>query len=236
MRRNIGAGGVAWAAVLAIGLALTSGAARAQDEDLDVSADTRRGSTELTLFGGGYLGGTVYAGDDGTLSRDVEVGDDWSYGARLAYVFNRTVGLELGYGRSTSGLKVQSGGGFQDTDIGEITEDRYELNLNFYMRPGPMRGFFTFGGGATHFGADFDDGSGNPRSASDTRFTSNLGLGFQYSASEKMGLRIDARWRYTETNTGGSDVYCDIYGFCYEYDNSSYTSAEFTAGLTYTIR
>jgi hypothetical protein len=129
-----------------------------------------------------------------------------------------------------------SGGGFQSTSIGDLTEDRYELNLNFYLRPGAMRGFFTIGGGATHFGADFDDGSGNPRSASDTRFTSNLGLGFQYSGKGKVGLRIDGRWRYTETNTGGTDVYCDIYWFCYAYDNSNYTSAEVTAGLTYLLR
>jgi len=108
--------------------------------------------------------------------------------------------------------------------------------LNFYLRPGAMRGFFTIGGGATHFGADFDDGSGNPSSASDTRFTSNLGLGLQYSGKGKVGLRIDGRWRYTETNTGGTDVYCDVYGFCYEYDNSNYTSAEVTAGLTYLLR
>jgi hypothetical protein len=238
MRNDIGARPFAIAVLRALVLlALTWGYAAAQGVDEEPVQDSPQGSAELSLYGGGYFGGTVYAGENGGGAvRDVQVGDDWTYGARLGYVFNRSIGLELGYGRSASGLKVESGAGFQATSIGDLTEDRYELNLNFYLRPGPMRGFFSIGGGATHFGADFDDGSGSPRSASDTRFTSNLGLGFQYSASEKMGLRIDGRWRYTDTNTGGSDYYCDIYGFCYEYDNSSYTSAELTAGLVYTIR
>ena len=100
-----------------------------------------------------------------------------------------------------------------------------------------MRFCFTAGGGATHFRADLGNAVGSVSgSASDTRFTSNLGLGFQYDASEKVGLRIDGRWRYTDTNTGGSEITCDVYGFCYEYDNSSYSSAEVAAGLTYKLR
>lgn len=224
------------AAMAAVTVLCVAPAARAQEPYEEHSPENPKGSVELSLYGGGYFGGTIYAGSTATVVRDVHVGDDWTYGGRLGYVFNRSVGLELGYGRSSSDLKVDSGGGFQSSPIGDLTENRYELNLNFYLRPGAMRGFFTIGGGATHFAADLDDGSGNPGSASDTRFTSNLGLGFQYSGKGKVGLRIDGRWRYTETSTGGSDVYCDIYGFCYEYDNSNYTSAELTAGLTYLLR
>lgn len=236
MSRNVIARSIA--AALAAALLLgTAGIVRAQDADLEPPRDTRTGSTELTVYGGGYFGGTVYAGTSGTIVRDVQVGDDWAYGARLAYVFNRSVGVELGYGRSTSGLSVESGGGFQSESIGDLTEDRYELNLNFYLSPREMRFFFTAGGGATHFRADLGNAVGSVSgSASDTRFTSNLGLGFQYDASEKVGLRIDGRWRYTDTNTGGSEITCDVYGFCYEYDNSSYSSAEVAAGLTYKLR
>jgi opacity protein-like surface antigen len=237
MRNNIAVRRSGLATALTLGLVvLASGQARGQVADEEPLDETRRGSTELTLYGGGYFGGTVYAGTSGAIARDVSVGDDWTYGARLGYVFNRTMGLELGYGRSTSELKVEDGGGFQATKIGDLTEDRYELNLNFYLSPATTAFFFTLGAGATHFGADLDDGSGNPESASDTRFTSNLGLGLQYAANEKMALRIDGRWRYTDTNTGSSEVYCDVYGYCYGYDNSSYSSAEVTAGLTYKLR
>ena len=225
------------ALLVATALLGTAAAARAQDPDLEPPADTRSGAIELTLYGGGYFGGTVYAGTSGAVVRDVEVGDDWTYGGRLGYVFHRTIGVELGYGRSTSDLRVDSGGGFQSSSIGDLTEDRYELNLNFFLSPQAMRFFFTVGGGATHFRADFsDEAAATERSASDTRFTSNLGLGFQYDASEKVGLRIDGRWRYTDTNTGSTEITCDVYGFCYEYDNSSYSSAEVAAGLTYKIR
>jgi len=224
------------AMIAAAVLALATGSARAQVPDEDQTPESPKGHVELNLYGGGYFGGTVYAGSTSTVVRDVHVGDDWTYGARLGYVFNRTVGLELGYGRSDSELKVESGGGFQASSIGSLTEDRYEMNLNFYLRPGPMRGFFSVGGGATHFGAEFDAAPGSPNSASDTRFTSNLGLGLQVSGKGKMGFRIDGRWRYTDTNSGGTDVTCDVYGFCYTYDNSNYTSAEVTAGLVYQLR
>jgi len=221
------------AAAALVGAAAES---HAQDPSLEPPPETRSGATELTIYGGGYFGGTVYAGTNGAIVRDVHVGDDWSYGARLGYVFNRTIGVELGYGHSASGLSVDSGGGFQSSSIGDLTENRYELNLNFFLSPREMRFFFTAGGGATHFNAELNDGQGTIASASDTRFTSNLGLGFQYDASEKVGLRIDGRWRYTDTNSGSTEITCDVYGFCYEYDNSSYSSAEVAAGLTYKLR
>jgi hypothetical protein len=198
---------------------------------------TKRASTELTLYGGGYFGGDIYSGSYSGLSRSVNVDDDWAYGGRLAYVFNGTVGLELGYGRSDAAMTLGAGAGLLPTQLGRLTENRYELNLNLYTNPGPVRGYFTLGGGATDFSATFN---GNlpvtgAATASDTRFTSNIGLGIMFSKNEHVALRIDGRWRYTDTNVGGNSYYCDFYGYCYTYDNSYYGSAEFTGGLTFAL-
>ncbi len=163
--------------------------------------------------------------------RDVNVDDDWSYGGRLAYVFNGMVALEGGYGHSDAAMTLGVGAGQLPSNIGDLTENRYELNLNFYTNPGPVQGYFTLGGGATDFKAKFENG----QSASDTRFTSNIGLGIKFSSSPKVALRLDGRWRYTDTNIGGTSYYCDFYGFCYAYDNSYYGSGEFTGGLTYSL-
>jgi len=215
----------------ALGIALllaSATTARAQYE--------QKGSTQLTAYGGGYLGGTVYTGDNGTFTRNVDVQDDWAYGGKLAHVFNNVLGLEFGYGRSQSGLQLEPGTGMPAAPIGNLTENRYDLNLNFYTHPNTVQGYFTLGGGATHFGAEFDDGSGSPpKSVSDTRFSSNFGIGMLLHTSPKMAFRLDGRWRYTDTNVGRQDYYCDAFGYCYGYDNSFYSSGEITGGLTYTL-
>lgn len=190
-----------------------------------------KGAAELTLYGGAYFGGDIYTGVNGLSSRDVNVDDDWSYGARLAYVFSSSIGLEAGYGRSESGIQLGAGAGQPPSNLGELTENRYELNFNFYTNPGPVQGYFTLGGGATNFSVTFE----NNVTQSDTRFTSNIGLGIKMATSPKVALRVDGRWRYTDTNVGGDAYYCDFYGYCYSYDDSYYGSGEVTGGLTYTL-
>jgi len=52
----------------------------------------------------------------------------------------------------------------------------------------------------------------------------------------KMGVRLDARWRVTDTAiTTSSGVYCDFYGYCWGYSSDWYNSGEFTAGIEYKI-
>ena len=197
---------------------------------------TPQNKAELTLYGGAYFGGTVYTGSSTVFRRDVNVSDDLAVGGRLAYIFNRSIGLEGGYGYSQSDLKLAPGGGQGAQTFGQLTESRYELNFNFYTNPGPVVGYFTLGGGLTHFKAEANPGLVAGRNeASDDRFSSNIGLGIKLHTSEAMALRFDGRWRYTDTDVGGDQFYCDIYGFCYSYDSSYYSSGELTGGLSYSF-
>ena len=194
---------------------------------------------ELTVLGGAYFGGTIYTGYNTVLARDVNVGDDWAYGGRLAFLFNPAIGLEAGFVHSNAEMSLSSGAGQGPTVLGELTENRYELNFNFYTNPGPVVGYFTLGGGLTHFNATIDPNlvqAGTRREASDDRWSSNIGLGIKLHTSETMAVRLDGRWRYTDTNVGNDQYYCDIYGFCYSYDNSYYGSGELTGGLTYSFK
>lgn len=216
-----------WAACIGAIIALAA-ASTASAQSYGYS---KASAADLTVYGGGYFGGDIYTGTYSGLSRDVNVDDDWTYGGRLEYVFSGMVGLEGGYGHSEAGLNLGAGAGQLPQNIGNLTENRYELNINFYTNPGPVQGYFTLGGGATDYKANFENG----QSASDTKFTSNIGLGIKFSSSQKVALRIDGRWRYTDTNIGGSSYYCDFYGFCYTYDNSYYGSGELTGGITYRL-
>ena len=199
---------------------------------------TFKPGAELTVLGGAYFGGTVYTGYNTVLSRDVNVSDDWAYGGRLAYLFSPAIGIEAGFVYSNAEMQLASGAGQAPARLGELTESRYELNFNFYTNPGAVVGYFTLGGGLTHFSAEIDPNLtqlGSRTETSDDRWGSNIGLGVKLNTSEKMAIRLDGRWRYTDTNVGGDQYYCDIYGFCYSYDNSYYGSGELTGGLTYSF-
>jgi opacity protein-like surface antigen len=65
-------------------------------------------------------------------------------------------------------------------------------------------------------------------------FAFNLGIGTIIDMNPKVGVRLDARWRVTDTNvTTSSGVYCDYWGYCWTYASDWYNSGEFTAGLQY---
>lgn len=198
-----------------LAIAAAAGTAAAQD---------RSGTFEISPFGGGYFGGTLYDSGKGT----VDVGSDWAYGGRFAYNVNRVFGIEFdwthaasdleGYGHSSSGR------------VGRLTQDVYEANAIFTWGSRRALGYFGVGGGVAVLKTEFN----NSASTSDTRFTGNMSLGFKGFVTPRFGFRIDGRWRFTDTpyttNTGTT---CDYYGYCYHYHTTWYYSGELTAGLVF---
>ena len=61
-------------------------------------------------------------------------------------------------------------------------------------------------------------------------------LAAKIGMSPKLALRLEGRWRITDTNiTTSSGVYCDYWGYCYGYASDWYSSGELSAGLTYKL-
>jgi hypothetical protein len=212
----------------AVCLMMTAGPAAAQ----------QKGQPEITLYAGGYFGGQLYTGTYLNSTQTINIGDAFDWGAQLAYLFNPQIGLEFTYGRDEASINAQTSIYSPQSKRGNLTENRYELDFNFYTAPGHVVGYFCLGGGLTDYSAKAATASTNPNvasSASDTKFTSNIGLGALIYVKPNLALRLDGRWRYTDTNTGSSYVYCDYYGYCYSYDDSYYGSGTVTGGLTYLL-
>lgn len=205
-------------------LATAAGTAAAQD---------RSGTFEISPFGGGYFGGTLYDAGHNHL----DVGTDWSYGARLAYNVNRVFGVEFDWTHGKADLEAHdfhSNPGYPTFPttgkVGTFTQDVYEVNALFNFGKRRAIGYFGIGAGAAVLKTDFT----NVGSSSETRFTGNLSAGFKGFVTPRFGFRIDGRWRYTDTNnTTGHGTSCDYYGYCYSYHTTWYYSGEVTGGLIF---
>ena len=65
-------------------------------------------------------------------------------------------------------------------------------------------------------------------------FNFNFGLGTKIAMSEQIAARIEGRWRITDTSFNtSSGIWCDPWGYCYNYASSWYNSGELIGGLTY---
>jgi opacity protein-like surface antigen len=185
---------------------------------------------ELTPFGGWYIASDLYTAS----SAQIGINNSVVYGARLGVFPNPKFGIEGSYSRASSDLEiVNSSATFpSSTPLGSLTVDEWDGNLVFTAQKSPKAtSFFTLGAGATTFSVD-----ANGVSESKTQFAWNFGIGTKISMSEKVALRLDGRFRSTETDINtSSGVYCDPF-YCYEYSSSWYSSGEISAGLAYRLK
>jgi hypothetical protein len=215
-------------AAVVLGLALSVGQAAAYDSS--------KGQVQITAYAGGYFGGQLYTGYS-TTSGNIDVGSAFDYGGQLAYVFNHVIGLEFTYGHDKAPLSLTGSYLQPDNQFGDLTENRYEFDINFYTNPNKVVGYFALGAGWTDYSATVDNlDPTNPNDTakgSSSKFVTNIGLGALIYVKPNVAIRLDGRWRYTDTNYGSNYVYCDIYGYCYTYDDSYYGSGTVTGGITF---
>ncbi len=199
-----------------------------------LSAQDRTGTWEISGFGGGYFGGTLYAGSTAIFNRDVHLGTAPTYGARLGYNVNRYFGLEAAWAEAKPdihgpGSDVLFG---QNVKLGTMTSDVVEGNFIFNITHGRIVPYLTLGAGAMIFTPHVAGFS----SSSDTRFVGNFGGGVKMWVTPRLAVRIDGRYRSAYIS-GGDQYYYDndgCYHGCYYYYGSNwYGSGEVTGGLTY---
>ena len=180
---------------------------------------------ELTAFGGGVFGNTIYQ----SAQTDVDVATAAGYGVRLGYNITPAFGVEAGWMHASSNLNATPYGpkGLSGK-IGTLGQDIIEGSALWHWGSRRANGYVALGLGAFLFSPEV---TGVPTSSS-TRFTAWFGVGGKFSLSPRVALRVDGRLRSTDTgHTTGSGVWCDYWGYCYYYSSTWYSSGELTGGF-----
>ena len=195
---------------------------------------------EISPFAGYYVASDLY----NTTGSKVELTNDVLYGGRITFNMSRQGGLEFSYTRTGSDAKLQNvlvgQPGTSNQKIGRVDFDNYDINFLGYQYAASPRvtpfGLIGFGWAVSHpsIDANFDDGTLPNQPKGNTLFNFNFGLGTKIEMSPKLGLRLEGRWRITDTAvTTSSGIWCDPWGYCYSYASDWYDSGEFSGGLTY---
>jgi hypothetical protein len=195
---------------------------------------------ELTALYGYFIAQDLYtvtsASGAGTT---IGLENSGMYGGRIGLYPKPYGGIEFAYTRTGSDVKVNNAyNGYVANDLGRMEYDNYDIN--FVARQQNMgnprvQGFGTIGLGWTVTHPEVTTAQGTSYSGN-TLFGINFGLGANIAMNPKLGLRLEGRWKITDTNIStGAYTYCDYWGYCYSYPSSSYSSGELSAGLTYKL-
>ena len=224
------------AAILVLMLIVVAPAAQAQ---------SRAKTTMLGAFGGYNLASDIYTSSSytGTSAAKLALNNGFEWGGRLTHFTNEYSAVEFAYTRNGSDLELQNYyGGVVPNNYaaGRVNLDQFDLN---FLMSKPTSNpklwpYFTLGIGLTNTSPEVtakNPTTGQPISVDgNSLFAWNIGIGTLIDMNPKLGMRLDARWRITNTNiTTSSGVYCDYYGYCWSYSSDWYDSGEFTAGLQY---
>jgi opacity protein-like surface antigen len=207
---------------------------------LPAAAQDRRGTTELTLFGGGEFGERLYAGTNDVFDRDVDVRDAGTYGLRVGYNITKLFEVEASASRTEADIRELRS--FYDradpryrSKIGTTDSRHFDLNLTVNFGRRHVQPYVTAGVGANWL----EVRAAGVGSDTSTHFAANLGAGVKLWVTPRFGFRLEARGRSSYLNDNGCrshttnhDDGCDD-----RFDRSSdrrwYTSSELTGGLTF---
>jgi hypothetical protein len=192
----------------------------------------------ITPFAGYNIASDIYSGYSGTYGEaSLELKNGLVWGGKLLAFTNDYSAVEFGYARTAADLAVRTGSPGGNFEAGKMSGDEYDLNF-LISQPSPnpkLWPYFTLGFGWTLTHPEGKNANGESVNFdSNSLFAFNFGIGTLVEMKPNLSLRLDARWRVTDTAiTTSSGVYCDYWGYCWSYSSDWYNSGELTAGLTY---
>jgi hypothetical protein len=183
---------------------------------------------QLTGFGSFNLGKDLYRAGGAQLGLD----DGGGWGGRVGYFTNPKLGFELSYARTSGDLKAREG----DTafpnpaDLGELEVQQADLVAvlsGASDSKAKSQGYVVAGVGLTRFTGTQPVQTGSTQA---TRFAWIAGLGTKLRMGDKTGLRLEGRYRNTNTDNGDV-LWTDGNGNPYTFANHWYRTWEISAGL-----
>lgn len=193
-------------------------------------------SVWVTPFAGVYFGGSLDPATNAFGITKLDAGTSFTFGARLGYKFNQSIGLVFEYAHADPTLTAK--GGLAGSGLNQqfdMHTNVYEGTFNFYFGNTPQtQGYIAIGAGADNFSVTGKDSTGTSHTGSSTEFGTTFGAGVTHMFNEKAGMTLDGRYRWVNVD-GSNSYYCGYYG-CYAYDTSWYGSGEITLGVVYKFR
>jgi outer membrane beta-barrel protein len=158
-------------------------------------AQDTAGRQEVYVYGGQLFGDELT--DTRVSGRTPELDDDFTYGLRYGYNFGRNWGIELSLGQTATSVTNLATRDI-DLDLNTLDVDAvYNFDVGSRIVPYVVAGV----GYAT---ADLDQpivGTANGRTVSikdDDGFTANAGVGAKFLATDRVLVRLEARYRYLD--------------------------------------
>ena len=180
---------------------------------------------ELGVFAGGYFGSRTFL-DPRT---DIRIGKGPAYGFRWAYDVNRTFAVELSFAHASANLTAfDPRTGTALGPVAPIDVNSYDLDAVFPLGRGRLRAYFALGGGAMTLHPFVPGVAGS----AGTRFSANIALGAKYFVTDRLGVRVEGRYRWRETDRRTGAVVCGDLG-CFGFTTNLYSSGEVTGGLAW---
>jgi outer membrane protein W len=184
-------------------------------------------------FSDGVTGQAVLAGD-GNFYNSVEPKDAFSWGLDLGFFVNEHVSVGALFSQQKSQMVL---GGATSREIGDWSVNNYHGIVTYHFGDSDATARpYVFGGvGATQYGSfDFVGAAGQQREiGGETQFSTTWGAGVKIYPSQKVGLKLGARWTPTYIKSDAEGWWCDPYWGCYVVGDPQYSNQwEFTGGLS----
>lgn len=159
-------------------------------------AQVTAGSQEVHAYVGEVFGDDVT--DRRITGRQPELDDDVTYGLRYGYNFTDNWGLEMSLGQTNTAVTGLAG---RDIDLDLTT---FDVDAVYHFNPSSNFVPYVLAG-VGYASADLDrpiagtvSGVGPVRIKDDNGFTLNAGVGAKYFVTDRVSLRLDARYRYLD--------------------------------------
>lgn len=169
-----------------------------------VAAQSRGAGFELTPFVGYRFEGNVTIGDafESIFDEGVDIDRGESFGLILDIPL--TSGLQLEFlGSRQSTQAVRNGGIFNPTvEIADLDVTYAHVGVAYNWRFGQVTPFIAGSVGATILEPDL------PRSSNETRGSASLGGGIKIHLGEHLGIRLEGRGYWTDTEDGNDRDNC----------------------------